>query len=292
MPIIIVALLAGFVAQMVNGSLGMGYGTITATVLLGMGIAPALVSASVNIATVASDIVSGIAHHRFGNVHWPTAIALGISGAVGGFVGAWALVSLSGLDAARPFTSSVLVALGVLIVWRFVRRGGRLRQSAGPRRFIIAPTGLTAGFLNAVGGGGWGPVTMPVMLTTSKLPAYQVVGSVSVGEIFAAGAAVLGFWWALPNGLTVAWPLVIGLAVGGMIAAPFAAWLTRRIPTERLGATIGFLVIGLNLRTFSNSVGVPTWLTVTLYITVAAAWITSIVWDVRRSRSPQPVAVG
>jgi uncharacterized membrane protein YfcA len=121
MPIVVIALCAGFVAQMVNGSLGMGYGTITATVLLGMGIAPAVASASINLATVASDVVSGYAHWRLGNVHWRTTIFLAVPGAVGGFAGAWALTSLANLHAATPVTSSLLVCLGVVIVWRFVR---------------------------------------------------------------------------------------------------------------------------------------------------------------------------
>lgn len=283
-----IAGLAGFVAQMVNGSLGMGYGTITMTFLLGLSIAPALASASVNVATAASDLVSGIAHHRLGNVHWPTALRLGVPGAVGGFFGALALTSLTGLDAATPVTSAILVCLGAVIVWRFFR--GRTVEhaepSGRPRTGMAAPTGLVAGFLNAVGGGGWGPVTMPVMLTTSRLAPHQVVGSVSAAEFAAATAAVAGFWVALPEGLTVLWPLVVGMAAGGMIAAPAAAWLTRRLPTRALGSTIGMLVIALNLRMFLGNFDVP-WPVVTLlYLALAGVWALVLVGRPARRREP------
>lgn len=286
MGLLVIAVVAGFAAQMVNGSLGMGFGTITATVLLGLGIAPALASASINLATVASDVVSGVAHHRLGNVHWPTALALGIPGAIGGFAGAWALTSLANLDAATPVTSGLLIGLGLVIVWRFVRSGERGRTGVAaqrPRTAAAPPTGLVGGFLNAVGGGGWGPVAMPVMLTSSRLAPHQVVGSVSVGEIFAAGAAVIGFWVTLPDGMAVVWPLVIGLAAGGMAAAPLAAWLTRKLPTAHLGATIGFLVVALNLRTFSGALDLPTVVTASALVLVAAAWVASVVVTLRRS---------
>src|SRR5690606_1811186 len=133
------------------------------------------------------------------------------------------------------------------IVWRFVK--GRPAGLGPAGDLFTIPTGLVGGFLAAVGGGGWGPVTMPVMLSTSRLAPHQVVGSVSAAQAAASAAAVLGFWSALPSSLTVLWPLVLGMAVGGMIAAPFAAWLTRRLPAAKLGSTIGMLVVALNLRT-------------------------------------------
>ncbi|MCH7232125.1 sulfite exporter TauE/SafE family protein [Glycomyces sp. L485] len=276
--------LAGFVAQLVNGSLGMGYGTITMTFLLGLGIAPAVASASVNVATAASDLVSGFSHWRLGNVHWPTVLKLGIPGAVGGFAGAWALASLTSLDAATPVTSTILIGLGVIIVWRFAK-GRKSHHSEKARTGFAAPTGLVAGFLNAVGGGGWGPVTMPVMLTTSRLAPHKVVGSVSAAEFAAATAAVVGFWLALPNGLTVLWPLVVGMAVGGMIAAPAAAWLTRKIPTLKLGTTIGMLVIALNLKTFLGNFSVPWQVVAFTYLALAAVWVAALVG---RRTTPEP----
>ncbi|GAB3229915.1 sulfite exporter TauE/SafE family protein [Glycomyces halotolerans] len=270
--------LAGFVAQLVNGSLGMGYGTITMTFLLGLGFAPAVASASVNVATAASDLVSGYSHWRLGNVHWPTALKLGIPGAVGGFAGAWALASMT-LDAATPVTSTILVALGIVIVWRFAkgRTVDHAEPAKRPRTALAPPTGLVAGFLNAVGGGGWGPVTMPVMLTTSRLAPHQVVGSVSAAEFPAAVAAVIGFWIVLPQGLTVLWPLVAGMAVGGMIAAPAAAWLTRKIPTVKLGTTIGMVVIALNLKNLVTEFGLAWPLVTALYLALAGVWVVVLV---------------
>ncbi|MEU5156998.1 sulfite exporter TauE/SafE family protein [Glycomyces sp. NPDC021274] len=272
---------AGFVAQLVDGSLGMGFGTITMTFLLGLGIAPVVASASVNVATIATGAASAVAHHRLENVHWPTTLKLGIPGAVGGFAGAWALASLTRLDAATPVTSAILIALGVVIVWRFMQGQG---AGHGPIRSGFAiPTGLVGGFLAAVGGGGWGPVTMPITLTTSRLEPHRVVGSVSTAQVFASTAAVLGFWMAVPDTLTVLWPVVVGMAVGGMAAAPLAAWLTRKIPTAKLGSTIGMLVVALNLRTLLATFSVP-WPVVTgLYLALAAVWALVLVAPKRRA---------
>jgi uncharacterized membrane protein YfcA len=272
---------AGFVAQLVDGSLGMGFGTITMTFLLGLGIAPAVASASVNVATIATGAVSAVSHHRLQNVHWPTTLKLGIPGAVGGFAGAWALASLTRLDAATPVTSAILIALGVVIVWRFVKGAG---AGHGPVRSGFAvPTGLVGGFLAAVGGGGWGPVTMPITLTTSRLEPHRVVGSVSTAQVFASAAAVLGFWMAVPDTLTVLWPVVVGMAVGGMAAAPLAAWLTRKIPTAKLGSTIGMLVVALNLRTLLAGFAVPWPIVTGLYLALAAVWALVLVAPKRRA---------
>ena len=292
MTTVAIAGLAGFTAQLVNGSLGMGYGTITMTFLLGMSIAPAVASASVNVATAATDLVSGIAHHKLGNVHWPTALWLGIPGAVGGFAGAFALSSLTGLDAATPVTSAILICLGAALVWRFTgrRRSAPASGAERPRTGMAGPTGLVAGFLNAVGGGGWGPVTMPVMLSSSRLAPHQVVGSASVAEFPAAAAAVAGFWVALPGGLTVLWPLVVGMAAGGMIAAPAAAWLTRKLPTQALGSTIGMLVIALNLRTLLGAFEAPWPVVTVLYLALAGVW--ALVAAARPARRREPAEAG
>jgi uncharacterized membrane protein YfcA len=279
---------AGFVAQLVDGSLGMGFGTITMTFLLGLGIAPAVASASVNVATIATGAVSAASHHKLQNVHWPTTLKLGIPGAVGGFAGAWALASLTRLDAATPVTSAILIILGAVIVWRFVKGRG---AGHGPIRSGFAvPTGLVGGFLAAVGGGGWGPVTMPITLTTSRLEPHRVVGSVSTAQVFASTAAVIGFWMAVPETLTVLWPVVVGMAVGGMAAAPLAAWLTRKIPTAKLGSTIGMLVIALNLRTLLGNFDVP-WPVVTgLYLLLAAVW--ALVLVAPKRKAAKAAAVG
>ncbi|HEU5128849.1 MAG TPA: sulfite exporter TauE/SafE family protein [Glycomyces sp.] len=282
----IISGVAGFAAQLVDGSLGMGFGTITMTFLLGLGIAPAVASASVNVATVATGAVSALSHHRFGNVHWPTALKLGVPGALGGFAGAWALASLTQLDAATPVTSSILIVLGAAIVWRFVKGKS---TGVGPAGGVLAvPTGLVGGFLAAVGGGGWGPVTMPIMLSTSRLAPHQIVGSVSTAQVAASGAAVIGFWLALPSSLTVLWPLVVGMAVGGMIAAPIAAWLTRKIPTAKLGSTIGMLVVALNARTLLGGFDLAWQVTALVYLLLALVWVAVLVGPSRKAAAPEP----
>ncbi len=280
----IISGVAGFVAQLVDGSLGMGFGTITMTFLLGLGIAPAIASASVNVATIATGAVSAASHHKFGNVHWPTVAKLGVPGAIGGFTGAWALASLTRLDAATPVTSSILLILGAAIVWRFVKGKS---TGVGPAGGILAvPTGLVGGFLAAVGGGGWGPVTMPIMLSTSRLAPHRIVGTVSTAQVAASAAAVLGFWWALPSSLTVLWPLVAGMAVGGMVAAPIAAWLTRKIPTAKLGSTIGMLVVALNLRTLMGDFDITWQITALLYLVLALVWVAVLVGPSHRPAAP------
>lgn len=289
----VIAGAAGFVAQLVDGGLGMGFGTITATFLLGLGIAPAVASASVNAAAVAAGAVSAASHHRFGNVHWPTAIKLGAPGALGGFAGAWALASLTHLDTAAPVTSAVLIVLGAAVVWRFTRGESAV---VGPAGGVFAvPTGLVGGFLAAVGGGGWGSVAMPIVLSTSPLAPRQVVGSVSAAQVAASGAAVLGFWWALPSSLTVLWPMVVGMAVGGMIAAPGAAWLTRKMPAAGLGSTIGMLVVALHLRTLLSGFAIAWPVVAALYLVLALVWVAALVGPSRRpapvpSPSPSPEA--
>jgi uncharacterized protein len=296
--ILFIATLAGFVAQLVNGSLGMGYGTITMTFLLGLSIAPAVASACVNIATAVTGLASGIAHWKLGNIHWPTALTMGIPGAVGGFLGALALSSMS-MDAATPVTATILILLGAFIVYRFAR-GAVVTGGGRTRNGFAGPTGLVAGFINAVGGGGWGPMSMSVMLSTSRLAPHLVVGSVSAAEFAAATAAVIGFWIALSGGVGMLWPFIIGLSVGGVLAAPVAAWLTRRIPTAKLGATIGLLVIALNLRKLLQPAELPWPALTAIYGGLVAAWVGVLVLTSRKRRAdaaaaatvtePEPVA--
>ncbi|GAA2294905.1 sulfite exporter TauE/SafE family protein [Glycomyces scopariae] len=272
------AVAAGLVAQLVDGGLGMGFGTVATALLTGLGLAPAVVAAAAASAALVTGTVGTAAHLRFGNVHWPTAIRLGAAGAAGGFTGAWALAALAGLGTATPIASAALLAVGAALAWR----GYRGTLPAGPvRHALTVPTGLVGGFTGAVAGT-WGPVTVPVLLAVSRLEPRKAVGSAAAGQALAAAGALLGFWAFAPQSLQVAMPLAEGLAVGGALAAPVAAWLTGRVPAAKLTATIGMLAVALHLRALLTGLALP-WPAVTgLYLVLAAAWALALAGPRRR----------
>lgn len=275
---------AGLVAQLVDGALGMGFGTVAAAMLTGIGLAPVVAAAALASASLVSGVMAAAAHTRFGNVHWPTAIRLAAAGAVGGFAGAWALASLAGLDGATPVASAALIAVGAVLAWR----GYRGRVPLGPARAgFTLPAGLVGGFAGAVSGG-WGPVTVPVLLAVSRLEPRRAVGSAAVGQTSAAAAALLGFWIFAPQSLAVGMPLAEGLALGGAVAAPFAAWLTGRIPPAKLTATIGMLAVALHLRALLAGLALPWPLVAAAYLALAAVWAVALTGPRRRPAPELP----
>jgi uncharacterized protein len=247
--------LVGFGAQLVDGSLGMAYGASSATLLVATGYSPALASASIHLAEVATTLASGVSHWRFGNVDWTVVRRMALPGAVGGFVGATLLSSIDG-DAVKPWVAAILLFLGVLVLVRFASRTGRR-----PRRSILgtpAASGLgaVAGFVDAVGGGGWGPVATPTLLTTTRMEPRKVIGSVDTSEFVVALGASAGFLAGLGrSGIDVT--LVVALMGGGLVAAPVAAWCVRRLPTEILGVAVGGLLILTNAHTLAPSFDLP-----------------------------------
>ena len=192
MRTLIVFALVGLVAQMVDGALGMAYGVTSTSLLLIAGINPATASASVHLAEVGTTLASGAAHWRFGNVDWKLVAKLGVPGAVGAFLGATALSALSTEDAA-PYMSGILLALGVYILLRFSVRPPKVataRRSPHGARFL-SPLGLVAGFVDATGGGGWGPVGTPAILASGRMEPRKVIGSIDTSEFLVALAASL-----------------------------------------------------------------------------------------------------
>lgn len=246
--------LAGAVAQLVDGSLGMGYGVTATTALLAGGTAPAVASATVHLAKVGTGIASGAAHWRFGNVSWPMVAMLGIPGAAGGFAGATVLSNLDG-DAARPVVSGVLAVLGVVVVVRFAfgKRPDPAPESHLRGRFL-GPLGAFGGFIDAVGGGGWGPVTTPTLMTFGKVQPRRAIGSVSAAEVLVALAASAGFLTQLD-----AEPIELGLVAvlvgSGVVVAPFAAWLVRALHVEVSGTLVGAAVIVVNSAPMFDAAG-------------------------------------
>ncbi|EHR53698.1 putative permease [Saccharomonospora marina XMU15] len=237
--------LAGFLAQFVAGVLGMGYGMTSTTMLVAFGTAPALASASAHFAQVGTSLASGVSHWRFRNVDWRTVGILAVPGAVGAVVGAFLLASFSG-DFATGWISVILFALGLYVLVRFAfLRLGKLITNKRPGARFLAPLGFVAGFIDATGGGGWGPVATTTLLSSGRLAPRMVVGSVGAAEFVVTVAASLAFLAALSlHGMNFV--VVLGLLVGGVLAAPIAAWLVHRMPPRLLGTAAGGLIILTN----------------------------------------------
>jgi uncharacterized protein len=249
--------LAGFGAQLVDGSLGMGYGVTSASLLLATGLAPALASASVNLAQLGTTLSSGASHWRAGNVDWAIVRRLAVPGGVGGLLGATLLSSLPAA-VARPVMAVLLLLLGVGVVVRFVVRppAATVPDVAwARRRRFLGPLGLVGGVVNATGGGGWGPVVTSTLLTTGPASPRRVIGSVSASEFVVTVCASVGFLVGLGlSGLHVG--TIVALMVGGVLAAPVAALLAGRMPPEVLGVAVGAMIVNLNLGPVLETAGV------------------------------------
>ncbi|GAA4745070.1 sulfite exporter TauE/SafE family protein [Actinomycetospora chibensis] len=276
--------LAGLIAQLVDGSLGMAYGVTSTSVLLAAGTAPAIASASVHLAEMGTTLASGASHWRFGNVDWRVVGILAIPGAVGAVLGAYVLVNMT--EDAEPYMAGILLLLGVYVLLRFSSRAIAKRVVSGPRPGgkFLGPLGLVAGFLDASGGGGWGPVATSSLLASGRLEPRKVVGSVDTSEFVVALAASIGFLFTLSQE-GIDYTVVLALMVGGVIAAPFAAYIVRLLPARVLGTGAGGLIIITNARTLLNSFDVPTGIVTTVLIVLAVLWVVAIVVAVRSARS-------
>jgi len=284
---LLVFALAGLVGQLVDGALGMAFGVTTSTVLLSNGFSPAVASASVHLAEVGTTLSSGVAHWRFGNVSWPLVRRIGIPGAVGAFAGATVLSSLTG-DWLAPAVAVVLFGLGALVIVRAVRGDlkGERHDPGQLRRRLLAPLGLSAGFLDAVGGGGWGPVATPTLLAAGRVEPRLVIGSVNAAELLVTVAASAGFLLGLgTQGIEV--PLVVALLVGGVAAAPLAAWLVRHADASVLGVVVGTLLLVTNARTLLIEVGAPGPVRLPILLAIGVAGAVVAV-RVRRAHAARP----
>lgn len=272
--------LFGLVAQLVDGSLGMAYGLTSTSLLLTIGIAPAVASASVHMAEVGTTLASGVSHWKFGNVDWRAVRWLAIPGGVGAFSGAVVLSSISA-GAITPFVSAFLILLGCYILVRFAILGGKIKVTPGSLsgRFLL-PLGLGAGFLDAIGGGGWGPISTPTLMASGKMEPRKAIGTSSTSEFVVASCATLGFLIALDTSV-VALPVVGALLLGGVIAAPIAAWLSRRLHPRLLGSAVGGLIVLTNGRTLLGALGVQGDLQLAAIAAIAVVWIAALVIAVR-----------
>lgn len=252
MPTLIVMALVGLFAQLVDGSLGMAYGVTSSSLLLVAGIAPAAASAAVHLSEVGTTLVSGLSHWKFGNVDWRIVGIMALPGGIAAYVGATFLVSLDG-DTAKPYVALLLTSLGGYVLWRFLRLGGRRPEFKGRVSAVfLVPLAGVAGLMDAIGGGGWGPVGTTSLLSSGRVEPRKVVGSIDTAEFIVAVGASLGFLVALGSeGIDFRW--VLALLAGGVVAAPLAAWLVRHMPARILGVAAGGLIIVTNIKTLLES---------------------------------------
>ena len=238
--------LAGFLAQLVDGSLGMGFGASSSSILLTYGIAPAIVSATVHFSEIATTAASGTSHWKFENVHKPTMLKLAIPGSISGFIGAALLTQIHG-DYIKPYIALFLLSMGFFILYQFLfKRHKAIHTHVGTLSSAkLVPQGAVAGFLDAIGGGGWGPVNTPLLLASRKIQPRYAIGTVSASEFFVTLSTSLSFIIFL--GFTqINWWFVIALSIGGMIAAPISAYLTKILPINILAICVGGLIIFTN----------------------------------------------
>lgn len=234
------------IATTIDGGIGMGYGTSLNTLLLSIGIGTAIASASVHIAEVFTALFSGLSHYHMGNFDQKIFAFLAIPGVFGGAFGAWSIVQLQDETYIRPLIAVILLILGIFIIIKFTRKRDLLESEyERPRIRHLMPLGFIASFVDAIGGGGWGPITTPTLILRNAHP-QQVIGSVNFAEFFVAFSISATFFFSLPHiNLTIVVPMILG----GLIAAPFGAWLTKRIPHKKMGIIVGCLIIILSLRT-------------------------------------------
>lgn len=231
----------GFLAQLIDGSLGMAYGVSANSFLLGLGVPPALASASVHTAEVFTTAVSGVSHWRLGNVDKSIIQRLAVTGVVGGVIGAYVLSNIDGAKI-KPFVAVYLVVMGIRILVKALRPANGFSKAMRQRLPLL---GLFGGFMDAVGGGGWGPVVTSTMLANGEAP-RRTIGSVNLSEFFVTFAQAITFFFTLGE---LDWPVVIGLLSGGVLAAPLGAQLARKVPARPMLVIVGLVVIFLSLRT-------------------------------------------
>jgi len=229
----------GFVAQLIDGALGMAYGVVSTSLLLSLGIAPAIASATVHTAECFTTGVSAVSHQAFGNVNQKLFRTLIVPGMLGAVCGALVLSSFPA-ERFTPIIAVYLLIMGAVIVIKSFREF--------PPRIVtrhVAPLGLVGGFFDAVGGGGWGPIVATTLIARGN-EIRQAIGSSNAVEFFVAFAATATFAFSLG---ALDWRIIAGLAIGGAAGAPLGAWLCRHLPVKPFMAVVGLVVILLSTRT-------------------------------------------
>lgn len=226
-------ILVGFGAQIIDGALGMAYGVISSSLLLAIGVPPMAASASVHAAETCTTAVSAISHVLHRNVDWKLFGRLVIPGIVGGVLGAYVLSNIDG-DAIKPWIQTYLVGIGLWLLWRGLKYPPKPRD---PR--FVSPLGLVGGFLDATGGGGWGPVVTSNLLIQGSSPRHTI-GTVNTVEFFLTTSISITFL--LHLGWETFTTATVGLLIGGVLAAPLGAWIARHVPAKPLMVGVGIIL--------------------------------------------------
>jgi uncharacterized protein len=235
---LLIFILVGFLAQLVDGALGMAFGVISSTILISLGVPPAAASASVHLVESFTTGASGLSHLYHRNIDWALFRRLALPGVAGGILGAYVL---SNIDAgfAKPFILAYLTIIGIMLIYR----GFRWPPHPKDPRFV-APLGLVGGFLDAAGGGGWGPVVTSNLLIQGSSP-RTTIGTVNATEFFLTVAVSITFLLSL--GFAAFTEAAVGLLIGGVAAAPFGAIVAKRIPTKPLLVLVGFILTATSI---------------------------------------------
>ncbi|HUG45156.1 MAG TPA: sulfite exporter TauE/SafE family protein [Sphingomicrobium sp.] len=228
----------GFAAQLIDGALGMAFGVISTTLLVSLGVPPAAASAGVHAAETFTTAASGASHIAHRNVDWRLFGQLAVPGVIGGVIGAYLLSNVSA-EAARPFVLAYLAGIGIYLLWR----GVRYPPTHKPAK-IVAPLGLAGGFLDAAGGGGWGPIVTGNLLVQGAEP-RRTIGTVNATEFVVTAAISAAFVSQL--GWEMVTAATLGLLIGGVIAAPFGAVIAKRVRPRLLLIFVGAVLSATSL---------------------------------------------
>ena len=235
----------GTIAQLIDGSLGMGFGLTSSTLLVTLGASAAVASAAVHFAEIGTTLASGASHWHAENIDKKILLRLAIPGGIGAFLGA-TFLSFIDLSSSRIFISTLLLFLGFLLLYRNVfKTEGQVNMVEIKNPRFLSYLGFTGGFVDASGGGGWGPIVTPTLISTTATEPRKVIGTVSAAEFVVAVAASIGFLAQIGR-IDIDWAIVGGLAIGGTIAAPFAAKLVGILPAKQLGIVVAVAIIALN----------------------------------------------
>ncbi|MGB4374124.1 MAG: sulfite exporter TauE/SafE family protein [Defluviitoga tunisiensis] len=235
---ILIFAIVGFVAQIIDGALGMLYGVTCNSLLLALGIHPALASASVHFSEVFTTGVSGIAHWKFGNVDKEKVKKLLIPGVIGGIIGAYLLSNLPS-NIIKPIVSIYLLIVGIKIIYMFFTKPKEENE-----KLKLVPLAFFGGLLDAIGGGGWGPIVTSTLVSNGHTPS-TTIGSVNLTEFFVTIAQSITFFFFLTN---FNYKIILGLIIGGVIAAPLAAYMTKKLPSKYLLLGVGIAVCCSSIR--------------------------------------------
>lgn len=227
-------MLIGFAAQMVDGALGMAYGLTASSFLLAAGVPPVTASATVHFAETVTTGASAISHHSFGNVHSPLFKRLVLPGMLGAGIGAYVLTELPG-DTLKPYVAGYLALMGVYVLLKALREINPIHVEKR-----VGPLGFLGGLIDAIGGGGWGPIVTSTLLARGNHTRYTI-GTVNAVEFFVTLTSSAVFIATIG---VQHWNIVLGLALGGLCAAPIAGYLAKRVPHRPMMAAVGLLIIG------------------------------------------------